>query len=317
MTSDNRHRYYFIDATCDTNARNATQDNRLFEFFVQNAQHWARRAVERLRDDDDRDFARVFNVIFKTRKNDRTLLPRSRRWQSRLGYQNDRDRETTYEHVVNMLSDFGNNWRRTDSREEASLRFFSDNRRRWLNVSPDPESQQDRRYDPVNHVWFMGNVTALDHGQAVGSDGIPGSEQILHEVMHCLPYYLDDIALPFADGTSETSSWEAVMNCKKGDAHRNAESIALLGLWAALADTIPQGRTSGGFTLDRAWDVIPGAWEDAKNDFDDDELDVEERGVVSPWTQKWTLHLPYAGIRINRALRGDVRGYLDLTGMRR
>lgn len=178
--ANNMHRYYFIDATCDTNAWNATRDVRSFDFFVQTAQRWARRAVERLQDNNDTDFARVFNVIFKARKNDRTPLPRPHRWQSRMGYQSDRDWATTFEHVVNVLSDFGNNWRRTDNREEASLRFFSDNRRRWLNGGPDPASQQDRRYDPVNHVWFMGNVAALEYGQAVGSDGIPGSEQFPH-----------------------------------------------------------------------------------------------------------------------------------------
>ena len=106
------------------------------------------------------------------------------------------------------------------------------------------------------------------------------------------------------------------MSCKKGDAHRNAESIALLGLWAALADTTHQGRNNGGFTLDRAWDTIPGSWEDTKSDFDDDELDEEERGV-STWTEKWTLQLPYAGNRVNRAVRGDIRGYSDITGSRR
>ncbi|KAK7708016.1 hypothetical protein SLS64_006838 [Diaporthe eres] len=307
--SSNRHLYYFIDTTCDSNARNATRGNRSFDFFVRAAQSWARRAVERLRDNSDTDFARVFNVIFKTRKNDRTPLPRSHRWQSRFGYQDDRDWVPTIDHVIRVLSDFGDNWRRTENRQEASLRFFSDNRRRWLEGGRDPVSQQDRRYDPVNHVWYAGNVAALDRGQAVGFDGIPGSEQfphfhpdmrqherrensrryvidisnnawnefrdwsnvlgsrganfnnvtindiisssmtrlILHEVMHCLPYYLDDVPTRFPDGTTETSSWQAVMNCKKGDAHRNAESIALLGLWAALADTIPQGRNAGGF----------------------------------------------------------------------
>ena len=374
-------------------------------------------------------------MIFKARKNDRTPLPRPHRWQNRFGYQNDRDWVTTFDHVVNVLFDFGNNWRRTDNREEATLRFFSDNRRRWLDGGPDPVSQQERRYDPINHVWYMGDVAALDYGQAVGSDGIPGSGQFPHfhpnarqhtrrenprryvidisnnawngfhdwdqvlgsrgarfnnvtindiisgsmtrlyvqnscglQSLKCShpittptaavfigscyhthqliskqwrsfenyvqfpltwgtlgystksctappPYYLDDIPLQFPNGTSETSSWEAVMSCKKGDAHRNAESIALLGLWAALADTLRQGRSSGG-SVDRAWGVIPGAWEDAKNDFDDDELEEEERGGVSTWTEKWTLHLPYAGNRINRAARGDIRGYLDITGRR-
>lgn len=93
---------------------------------------------------------------------------------------NDRDWITTFDHVVNVLSDFGNNWRRTDNREEATLRFFSDNRRRWLDGGPDPLTQQDRRYDPINHVWYMGSVAALDYGHAVGSDGMPGSEQFPH-----------------------------------------------------------------------------------------------------------------------------------------
>lgn len=178
--SNERQRYYFVDGTCDTNARNATRGNRSFDFFVQAAQRWARRAEERLRDNNDTDFARVFNVIFKARKNDRTPLPRPHRWQNRFGYQNDRDWVTTFDHVVNVLFDFGNNWRRTYNREEATLRFFSDNRRRWLDGGPDPVSQQERRYDPINHVWYMGDVAALDYGQAVGSDGIPGSGQFPH-----------------------------------------------------------------------------------------------------------------------------------------
>lgn len=180
MMSTDRYFYYFVDVTCDTNARNATRGNRSFDFFVQTAQRWARRAVERLRDNKDSDFARVFNVIFKARKNDRTPLPRPHRWQNRFGYQSDRSWVPTFDHVVNVLSDFGNNWRRTDNRQEANLRFFSDNRRRWLDGGPDPVSRQARRYDPVNHLWYMGNVAALDHGQAVGLDGIPGSEQFPH-----------------------------------------------------------------------------------------------------------------------------------------
>ncbi|KAJ0119741.1 hypothetical protein J7T55_013945 [Diaporthe amygdali] len=314
--SNTGYYYYFIDATCDIRTRNATRSNRCFDFFVRTAQHWARRAVERLQDNSDTDFARVFNVIFKTQKDDSTPLPRSRRWQDRFRFQEERDWIATIDHVTTVLSDFGNNWQRTDNRQEANLRFFSDNRKRWLDGGQDPMSQQDRCYDPVNHVWYTGNVDALNHGQAVGFDGIPGSQQfpdfdpdteqharqenprryvidisnnawnnicdwdlvlgsrganfndvtindiisgsmariIIHEVMHCFPYYLDDVSLQFSDGAYETSSWEAVMNCKKGDAHRNAESIALLGLWAALADTIPRGSTNGGFTLDRGWD---------------------------------------------------------------
>ena len=178
--SSNQHHYYFIDSTCDINARNATRGNESFDFFFRAAQRWARRALERLRDNSDTDFARVFNVIFKTRKNDRVSLPRPHRWQSRFGYQDDCDWVPTIDHVIRVLYDFGHNWRRTENRQEANLSFFSDNRRRWLDGGHDPEGQQDRCYDPVNHLWYMGNVTALDDGQAVGFDGIPGSEHFPH-----------------------------------------------------------------------------------------------------------------------------------------
>lgn len=175
-----RRHYYFIDASCDINARNATRGNKSFDFFVRAAQAWARRAVERLQDNSDTDFARVFNVVFKTPKTNRTPLPRPHRWQTRFGYQDDRHWIPTIDQVIKVLSDFGNNWLRTNDRHQANLRFFSDNRRRWLDGGRDPESQQDRCYDPVNHVWYMGNVAALSYGQAVGFDGIPGSEQFPH-----------------------------------------------------------------------------------------------------------------------------------------
>lgn len=180
IMSSNGHHYYFIDSTCDSNARNATRGNQSFDSFVQAAQLWARRAVERLRDNSDTDFARVFNVIFKTRKNDRTILPRPHRWQNRFGFQDDCDWVPTIDHIIQVLYDFGNNWHRTEDRQRASLRFFSDNRRRWLDGGRDSVSHQDRFYDPVNHLWYTGNVTALDDGQAVGFDGVPGSENFPH-----------------------------------------------------------------------------------------------------------------------------------------
>lgn len=41
-------------------------------------------------------------------------------------------------------------------------------------------SLQDRFYDPLNHVWYIGTAAALDDGQAVGFDGIPGSARSEH-----------------------------------------------------------------------------------------------------------------------------------------
>lgn len=73
-------KYYYIDNSANNHARLATQGTRSFDDFVRSAQHWARRAVERLQDRNDTDFARVFNVIFKTPKSNRDPLPNSRRW---------------------------------------------------------------------------------------------------------------------------------------------------------------------------------------------------------------------------------------------
>lgn len=132
------------------------------------------------------------------------------------------------------------------------------------------------------------------------------SRLILHEVMHAPPFYLDDVP-----HQGETSTWEVVMASKKGDAHRNAESMALLGLWAFLADTRPPGHKRGGYSIDRNWDRIPGANQDIKNDFDDDDLDEEERqaGVIfgGQSSQKWMSS------KHNYAVQGVMVPYVDLT----
>lgn len=369
----NNIKYYFIDSTANSDARAATQGAKPFNDFVRAMQHWARRAEERLRDRNDADFARVFNIIFKTPLENRTPLPNSRRWQMRYRVQPEREWRPTASHVVSVLSDFANNWTQTTNRQRANVRFYSDARARFR------RAPNGMYYDPVNHVYYPDseNWDDLDMGQAVGSSGIPGTEAdlphintqmgqlamqenpnryvidissnawrgftdwdrwlggqgdfarvglesliassmtrlVLHEALHAPPHLLDD-ALRDADESSATSGWSrAAMRCKKGEAHRNAESLALLGLWAALADTVPREMAGGGFSLDRNWDLIPGSREDIRNDFDDEDLDDDER---APWTERWTLRLPYPPpLNVNRALAGVIVAYPDITGTRR
>ncbi|ROW08352.1 hypothetical protein VMCG_03247 [Cytospora schulzeri] len=364
-------KYYFIDLTANNRARAATHGTRSFNDFVRAAQHWAKRAVERLQDRNDTDFARVFNIIFKTPINNGTTLPKSRRWQMRYRVQSDHEWRPTINHVVSVLSDFANNWTQTTNRQRSNVRFFSDDRQRFR------RAPNGMYYDLVNHVYYPDseNWEDLDMGQAVGSSGIPGSvaelphinpqirqmtlqenpdryvidisanawrsftdwdqwlgrqgdfanvdlerlietsmtRLVLHEILHAPPYLLDD-ALRDEDPSAATSGWGWTMKCKKGAAHRNAESLALLGLWAVLADTLPPGAAGGGFSLDRSWDRIPGSREDVGDDFEEEELDADQR---PPWTQRWTLELPYPPpLNVNQAVAGVIVAYRDITGSR-
>ncbi|KAH6854138.1 hypothetical protein B0I37DRAFT_421479 [Chaetomium sp. MPI-CAGE-AT-0009] len=70
---------------------------------------------------------------------------------------------------------------------------------------------------------------------------------LFHEFMHI--YLLHD----YADKDGTISGWHHCMRHKRGQAPVCAESLAMLGLWAALADMKPPGKPSGGFSLSREW----------------------------------------------------------------
>lgn len=345
--------YYYIDPSVDAKCRQAT--GQPFSVYFQRAQQQARAALTRLSDPRDTDFARVFNVIMKTPRGDRTRLPRAGAWQRIRcgGLQPGASWQTTAEHVARDLSVFAQNFRPAPSRAAAHVRFYADGRRRWTEL----RGGGGVRFDPVNHLLHKGNWGALRYGQAFRtglrpdwavprdenperwvidfSDAYWGTVQdemafvrscrgdlsrvpindllvssltrlIFHETMHAPPLYLDDI--PF---NGETSMWEVVMASKKSEAHRNAESMAVLGTWAWLADQKPAGFRTGGYTLDRSWGRIPGSFDDVKNDFDDDDLEEEERmdGVTigGSSSQKWVR------FRGNNAVSGIMMPYRDLT----
>jgi hypothetical protein len=122
--------------------------------------------------------------------------------------------------------------------------------------------------------------------------------------MHSRHYLLDDHP---RDGA--TLGWAYCMRRKKGEACGCAESLALLGLWAALADMRPSsgnssGQGVGGFTVDRAWDKIPGERDDLDLEgFSDDEEEDKGKGANRKWENG----------KGNAALRGELKFYRDLT----
>ncbi|KAK4150665.1 hypothetical protein C8A00DRAFT_36724 [Chaetomidium leptoderma] len=343
---------YWIDVSCDEAAGGD------FEQYIHEARHWARRAFERLSSASDTDFARVFNVLFKTPKTDTTPCSKPSFWQQVNGIQPEDQWQPSIEHA------------RTDNREAADVRIYSSpaGLSRWKMMTP----HDDTLYDPINHIHLTGDWTNLTSSQAFISwvlpqqhpnNNIPGSENphrstidicpsawhpsgssgsgggilslsqidpalftttnitdlespttgtllprlLFHEFMHTRAYLLDDHP---HDGGG-TSGWGYCMRREKGEAAGCAESLALLGLWAALADLRPGpagGTTTGGFTVDRGWDLIPGGWEDLDlGGFSDDEEGEgeEEDEEGKKWDADWC-----GG---NSAVRGELRFYGDLT----
>lgn len=345
--------YYYIDPSCDAKCKKATGKH--FSVYMKRAQHWASRALARLGDPRDADFARVFNIIMKTPKSDKEQLARAGQWQGirRGGFQPVEEWQTTAQHVCRDLAVFAKSFHPTNDRRAAHVRFFSDNRRRWQFIPG--RNGHAVPFDPVNHLLYQGDWAALADGQAARTGlrpewEVPAGENprrwvidfgdsfwegvedegmfvakcdslsrvpindlivssvprvIFHEVMHAPPFYMDDVPL-----NGETCTWEVVMNSKKGEAHTNAESMAVLGMWAWLADTRPAGRSKGGYSLDRNWDRIPGSGEDLHCDFDEDDLEEEEKlaGVaVGQRSQKWVA------FKGNHAVQGIMVPYADLT----
>ncbi|GAB1310748.1 SprT-like domain-containing protein [Madurella fahalii] len=342
---------YWIDQSCDV----AAGGN--FEAYILEARQWAKRAVMRLCSDTDTDFARVFNVIFKTPKTDKVPCSKSSFWQTVNGIQSENEWMCSSTQVYNILHDFAFNWARTSDRLAADVRIYANTGLYRWSTAPDGS-----RYDPINHVYLTGDWDNLITGQAFTSWRVPEFESpppynprfgnprrvtidicpsawepaihgiprtlskldpfslfqkgpgrnpiigpfaesfisrlIFHEFMHCQHYLLDDHPRDM-----ETSGWSYCMRRKKGAAATCAESLAMLGLWAGLADTRPKGYEKGGFTLDRGWDLIPGSRHD-EEEFSDDEKQGEKGS-------KWDANWPGPGG--NKAVKGVIRFYKDIT----
>lgn len=78
-TAASRTWLYWIDPSCDDISKGD------FEACLFEAQHWAKRAYERLTSETDTDFARVFHILFKVPITDNFRYPMSELWQSMNG----------------------------------------------------------------------------------------------------------------------------------------------------------------------------------------------------------------------------------------
>ncbi|ROW07463.1 hypothetical protein VPNG_07078 [Cytospora leucostoma] len=369
MPNPVRLRYYYIDPSANQKAREATRGQKDFGYFFKRAQHWARRAVARLDDPTDTDFARVFNVIFKTPKNDVTPFSDLGEWQHRYGRWRDCYWLCTEGHVRSVLKDFSEMWAETWDRAAADVRFHSGDRGRlqhvgnWTyydstnrlqfsdvngykfldeeqtisyrhsetagilermsNINPQilasHQGENPEKYviDIGTDAWrglaridlddFLGKEADFDSMDNILDDIISTSmtKLILHESLKAPPYLLKD-------ANASNAGWSSVMQFKMGEAHHNAESLAVLALWAVLADTVPQALGVGGFTLDRTWDSIPGSRYDIIQIPEVDhqrqlkwqrEYQLEPQWNASPWYS-------------NLAREGAIIQYRDITGRR-
>lgn len=137
-----------------------------FDLYVQEAMLMARRAYEKLSNPADTDFARVFNVIFKTPITDMDRFPAPYLFQLQNGFQSERHWRTTIQHVRSTLRDFGYSWRRTRNRGEADVRIYCDNGRRFVQANG-PSGR--RWFDQENQLLLTGDLREVSQGQAFTS----------------------------------------------------------------------------------------------------------------------------------------------------
>lgn len=277
-------RYYYLDASMDKD----------FDKIFSRARSWAASALKRLDDPKDSEFKKVFQNIFKTSVTDTQPMPRSPGFQP--SQQGELQPLPVISHVRRELHSLAHGWIRTDKREEAEVRIHRNALQRYVQIGPsfhdpvngmipidsnweenfrwiwsnwnafvirtrqedDPKHQNSRRSvidftenAQTNWEHWVGISLHAYHVDLV-MDGL--LEHILiHEMMHCEAYGL----LDFHNELGETSCWDLVARLTKGEAYICAESIAMLCLAAAVADSLPAGLdktfkytvTKGGFIV--------------------------------------------------------------------
>ncbi|KAK3386873.1 hypothetical protein B0H63DRAFT_141750 [Podospora didyma] len=150
-------KYYWIQEACDAAI------NTEFDAHVREARRWAARAVQRMRSGvHDPDFARVFNVIFRTPVTDDQLFPIPQGLELiNGGMPSGEQPKTAARHVYDALLDFCENWERTDERERADVRFYGDGGARWRQVNANVNnSGRELWYDLENKMYLYGNNPA-------------------------------------------------------------------------------------------------------------------------------------------------------------
>ncbi|KAM7191605.1 hypothetical protein V8F20_009212 [Naviculisporaceae sp. PSN 640] len=115
---------YWLDSSCEGGLFKPK-----FEPYILEARILAHRALQRLQSPTDTDFARVFNVIFKTPKTSTTEFPLPDLFLKLNGMgkldPNQRPKKSIPALVMETLEDFASGWERTKNREQADVRLYN------------------------------------------------------------------------------------------------------------------------------------------------------------------------------------------------
>lgn len=131
--------YYYIDPSCGEN----------FEALFERAQSFAARALERLEDRDDKEFAKVFKLIFKTSIGDTEPMARSEEYEppgTFLKPEAELRPRPVVDHVRRELYSLAHRWTRTMARAGAEVRLHWDGTGRYV------EHRPEVFFDPVNFM---------------------------------------------------------------------------------------------------------------------------------------------------------------------
>ncbi|KAK2615537.1 hypothetical protein N8I77_002284 [Diaporthe amygdali] len=138
--------YYYLDGSCPEN----------FDVVFKRAQVFAARALERLNDLEDVEFAHFFELIFKTTTTDVQPMMRSPNFEPSP----DLDREIELRprpvaaHVRRDLYDLANNWNRTNSRAHAQVRIH------FADIDRYQQQTEQMYFDPINFLIFFADSKA-------------------------------------------------------------------------------------------------------------------------------------------------------------
>ncbi|KAI7779101.1 hypothetical protein LA080_001355 [Diaporthe eres] len=155
-----------------------------FQVLFERAQSFAARALERLSDPTDSQFAQVFELIFKTPITDAEPVGRSVEFEPAEGQ--DRAYElrprSVLSHVRRDLRSFAYGWERARFRALAEVRIHGDGLGRW--VQQEPEGY----LDPVNYIVRDDSKEEMEHtiteSTATLSGDLPEASPLIPEYQH-------------------------------------------------------------------------------------------------------------------------------------
>ncbi|KAK3941116.1 hypothetical protein QBC46DRAFT_432631 [Diplogelasinospora grovesii] len=203
---------YFIDSSCDEKVGGN------FDRIVRECMRLSDLICRKITNPNDTDFARVYNVIFKTPKTDKQPFPHSNFYIQQNGPHCRRERMTSLQHVLRVHLDFAHKWERTYCRERADVRIYCDNGRRWKMTR-----KKTTFVDPVNHMMMVGDWAALVRGHGftvVSTTKAPKGENPNRCTIDICDAAWDNSAFPdyprtLSELSQMTLPWRKILNLSK------------------------------------------------------------------------------------------------------